>query len=131
MRQVTFKMVAAGDGSPPTSTGYCYYLMAHAVATVLLLITLVAAVWQFMDWVVTPSCLAASSVSTETPVSTAPVASSTAMKAEEIRNSPGQPGITNSTWTERPASYRNAARTETVAGFRADSGDCPCPKTGK
>jgi hypothetical protein len=126
MRQVTFKMVAAGDGSPPTSTGYCYYLMAHAVATVLLLITLVAAVWQFMDWVVTPSCLEASSVSSAAPVTTTPVASGIT-KAAEIRNSLGQPGASHSTWTERPASYRNAARTETLA----DSADCHCPKTGK
>lgn len=126
MRQMTFKMVAAGDGSPPTSTGYCYYLMAHAVATVLLLITLVAAVWQFMDWVVTPSCLEVSSVSSASPVGTPPVASGTT-KAEDIRNSPGQAGVSHSTWTERPASYRNAARTETLA----DSGDCPCPKAGK
>ncbi|WAC89164.1 hypothetical protein [Mycobacterium sp. Aquia_213] len=123
MRQVTFKMVAAGDGSPPTSTGYCYYLVAHAVATVLLLITLVAAVWQFMDWVVTPSCLEASAT---TSVSTTPVASRTT-KAEEIRNSPGQPGVAHSTWTERPASYRTAAQTEALA----DAGDCPCPKAGK
>lgn len=122
MRQVTFKVVAAGDGSPPTSTGYFYYLMAHAVATVLLLITLVAAVWQFMDWVVTPSCLEASSVAS---VTTTPVASRTA-KAVEIRNSAGNPGVSHSTWTQRTPSYRNAARTEPVA----DASDCPCPKSG-
>jgi hypothetical protein len=126
MRQVTFKMVAAGDGSPPTSTGYWYYLMVHAVATVLLLITLVAAVWQFMDWVVTPSCLEASSVSSAAAVGTPAVAPGST-KAEEIRNSTGQARASRSTWTERPASYRNAARTETLA----DSGDCPCPKAGK
>ncbi|WAJ42558.1 hypothetical protein OK015_14815 [Mycobacterium sp. Aquia_216] len=123
MRQVTFKMVAAGDGAPPTSTGYCYYLVAHAVATVLLLITLVAAVWQFMDWVVTPSCLEASSKS---PTTTTPVASKTT-KAVEIRDSHGQPGVSLTTWSERPPSYRNAARTEAMA----DSDDCHCPKSGK
>ena len=100
--------------------------MAHAVATVLLLITLVAAVWQFMDWVVTPSCLEASSVSSAAPVTTTPVASGTT-KAVEISNSPGQPGVSHTTWTERPASYRDAARTETMAG----PSDCHCPKTGK
>ena len=100
--------------------------MAHAVATVLLLITLVAAVWQFMDWVVTPSCLEASSTTSAAPATTTPVASGTT-KAEEIRNSPGQPGVSHPTWTERPASYRNTARTETLA----DAGDCPCPKAGK
>ncbi|WP_025734990.1 hypothetical protein [Mycobacterium genavense] len=120
MRQVTFKMVAAGDGSPPTSTGYCYYLVAHAVATVLLLITLVAAVWQFMDWVVTPSCLEASSV----PSSAVAVAAWT----------PSPP-------TARPAhtgelvSYRDTAPTEAEGRFKsrlqADSGDCPCPHSGK
>lgn len=56
MGKATFRMVAAGDGSPQSPSGYCYYLVAHAVATVLLLIALVAAIWQFMDWVGTPSC---------------------------------------------------------------------------
>ncbi|CDO88671.1 hypothetical protein AWC29_07685 [Mycobacterium triplex] len=116
MRQVTFKMVAAGDGAPPTSTGYCYYLVAHAVATVLLLITLVAAVWQFMDWVVTPSCLAASSAS---PSAVAVAAGTTAPLT-------AQPAHTGE-WV----SYRDTARTEAAAGFKADSGDCPCPKSGK
>jgi hypothetical protein len=77
MRRATFKMVAAGDGSPPTSTGYCYYLVAHAIATVLLLITLVAGVWQFMDWIGAPSCLASSSPSS--------VSASTAAGAPSIR----------------------------------------------
>jgi hypothetical protein len=126
MRQMTFKMVAAGDGAPPTSTGYCYYLVAHAVATVMLLITLVAAVWQFMDWVVTPSCLEASSVSSAAPVTTTPVASKTT-KAAEIRDSQGRPDVSLTSWTERPPSYRNAARTQAAA----DSPDCHCPNAGK
>jgi hypothetical protein len=52
----TFKTVAAGDGSPQSPSGYCYYLLFDTIATVLLLIALVAATWQFMDWVVAPSC---------------------------------------------------------------------------
>ncbi|MEE3066008.1 MAG: hypothetical protein VYA67_19030 [Actinomycetota bacterium] len=110
MRQVTFKMVAAGDGSPPTSTGYCYYLVAHAVATVLLLLTLVAAVWQFMDWVVTPSCLEASSGSS----SAVAVAAGT---AAPLTDKPVR--------TTADGAFRTAARTDAVA----DSGDCPCPKS--
>ncbi|OBI44439.1 hypothetical protein A5706_03705 [Mycobacterium sp. E796] len=31
--------------------------MFHAVATALLLIALVAAIWQFMNWIAAPSCL--------------------------------------------------------------------------
>ncbi|MEZ0352252.1 hypothetical protein [Mycobacterium sp. pR1184] len=116
MRQVTFKMVAAGDGSPPTSTGYCYYLVAHAVATVLLLLTLVAAVWQFMDWVVTPSCLEASS------------GSSSAVALAAGTSAP----LTDKPLPTAPSrSVRTAGRSETVAGFKADSGDCPCPKSAK
>ncbi|SOX54018.1 hypothetical protein MAAFP003_2694 [Mycobacterium ahvazicum] len=116
MRQVTFKMVAAGDGSPPTSTGYCYYLVAHAVATVLLLLTLVAAVWQFMDWVVTPSCLETSSASS----------SAVAVAAGTTAQLTDKPVATAaSVW------IRTAARTEAAAGFKADTGDCPCPKSGK
>jgi hypothetical protein len=52
----TFKTVAAGDGSPQSPSGYAYYLVVHAIATALLLIALVAAIWQFMDWVAAPSC---------------------------------------------------------------------------
>jgi formate hydrogenlyase subunit 3/multisubunit Na+/H+ antiporter MnhD subunit len=43
MGLATFKTVAAGDGSPQSPSGYCYYLLIHAIATVLLLIALVAA----------------------------------------------------------------------------------------
>jgi hypothetical protein len=66
----TFKTVAAGDGSPQSPPGYCFYLVIHAVATVLLLIAVVAAIWQFMDWVVAPSC------SKDVALATAPVAAS-------------------------------------------------------
>jgi hypothetical protein len=128
MRQATFKMVSAGDGAPPTPTGYCYYLFAHAVATVLLLLTLIAAVWQFMDWAVTPSCPASSSSSSTSWVTSdtqAPADSSTT-KAGEIRNGSGQAGVLSS-WTERPSLYRYAARTEAMA----DGHGCPCPKAGK
>lgn len=55
MGKATFRMVAAGDGAPPSPAGYRYYLLAHAIGTTLLFIVLVAAVWQFMDWVVAPS----------------------------------------------------------------------------
>lgn len=105
MRRATFKMVAAGDGSPPTPTGYRYYLVAHAVATVLLLLTLVAAVWQFMDWVVAPGCLESSS---QPSVSN----SSSAVAA----------GVTVVAIALDP-SYHDAARTELVS----NPGDCPCP----
>jgi hypothetical protein len=58
MGNAKFRMVAATDGAPASPSGNCYYLLAHAVATALLLITLVAAVWQFMDWLGAPSdCL--------------------------------------------------------------------------
>jgi hypothetical protein len=49
-------MVAAGDGSPSSPAGYCALVVAHAIVTVVLLIALVAAAWQFMNWVQTPSC---------------------------------------------------------------------------
>ncbi|OBI90740.1 hypothetical protein [Mycobacterium sp. 1245805.9] len=52
----TFKTVAAGDGSPQSPSGYCYYLVLHAIATALLLIAFVAAIWQFMNWIAAPSC---------------------------------------------------------------------------
>jgi hypothetical protein len=52
----TFKTVFAGDGSPASPSGYGYYLLIHAIATALLLIALVAAIWQFMNWIAAPSC---------------------------------------------------------------------------
>ena len=52
----TFKTVAAGDGSPQSPSGYALYLLVHAIATALLLIALVAAIWTFMDWVAAPPC---------------------------------------------------------------------------
>jgi hypothetical protein len=113
MQQPTFKMVAAGDGSPPTPTGYCVYLLAHAVATVLLLITLVAAVSQFMDWVATPSCAEVTSLSSVSP--------STAAAVAGTAPTPSQPSVTPT------PSLRLAARAEALA----DPGDCPCPKNGK
>jgi hypothetical protein len=60
MGNATFRMVAATDGAPPSPSGYGY-LLAQAIATVVLFITLVAGVWQFMDWVGAPSeCLGSS-----------------------------------------------------------------------
>jgi 1,4-dihydroxy-2-naphthoate octaprenyltransferase len=56
----TFKTVAAGDGSPQSPSGYALYLLVHAIATALLLIALVAAIWKFMDWVAAPPCTKAS-----------------------------------------------------------------------
>lgn len=120
MRQATLKMVAAGDGSPPSSSGYCYYLVAQAVATVLLLLTLVVAVWQFMDWVVAPSCAEAGPQS-----SAASLAAQTTQinKATEIRDGAAAPAVSYRSWTQRPASYRDTARTTALAA----AGGCPCP----
>jgi hypothetical protein len=73
-------MVAAGDGAPPSPTGYCYYLVVHAIGTVLLLIALVAAVWQFMDWAVSPSaCLGSSSQPSVSAVAAAAKDAATAL----------------------------------------------------
>jgi hypothetical protein len=55
MGVAAFNIVAAGDGSPQRLSGY-RVLVLHAIATVLLLLAVVAALWEFMDWVATPSC---------------------------------------------------------------------------
>jgi hypothetical protein len=63
MGKATVKMVAGGDGSLQLAPGY-RYLWAHGIVTVLLLIALLAAAWEFMGWVVAPSaCLVDSSPS--------------------------------------------------------------------
>jgi hypothetical protein len=120
-------MVAAGDGAPPSPAGYCYYLVAHAIATALLLTTLTVAVWQFMDWVVTPSCLQADSSQTASAQVTPAPASSGSTKAEEIRTSGDRSGASRTGWAQRPVSYRTAARTDTIA----DGSGCPCPNSGR
>jgi hypothetical protein len=125
MGKATFKMVAATDGSPPSPSGHCYHLLAHAVATVLLLITLVAAMWQFMDWIVKPSCLADTSLSSSMAPSssaapattTSPVASGT-VPASELRRTPGRARVYPTT---PDASYQHSAE------LSLSSGDCRCP----
>jgi len=107
MGRATFKMVAATDGSPPSPSGYRYYLLAHAIATVLLLITLVAAVWQFMDWIGTPSCLGDTSLSSVSSSSAAAPATITSAAAP----------------TTRTVSYQYSAQAEPAVR----SGECPCP----
>lgn len=125
MGKATFKMVAAGDGSPQSPSGYSFLVLAHAIATVLLLITLVAAVWQFMDWVVTPSCpgdAAMSSVSSPAPApaaTTSPVAPRP-VQAAESRRTPGRTGMSPTTPV---ASYQYSAQAE----LALSSGECPCP----
>ena len=108
MRRASFKMVAAGDGAPPSPTGYWYYLVAHAIGTVLLLITLVAAVWQFMDWVVAPSeCLASS--------------------AQPSRSSSGAGAAVRVMAAAPSPTVHDAARTQ----LAADPGDCPCESSAR
>lgn len=102
MGRATFTMVAAGDGSPQSPSGYAYYLVAHAIATVLLLIALVAAIWQFMDWVGGPSCLAGGSAP---PASSAPVVLDSVQASEPARLS----------------AHAEAALSQ---------GDCFCPHSG-
>jgi hypothetical protein len=108
MRRATLRMVAAGDGAPPSPTGYWYYLVAHAIGTVLLLITLVAAVWQFMDWVVTPSeCLESSSQPS--------MSSSGAGAAVRVMAAAPSPTV------------HDAARTQ----LASDPGECPCQSSAR
>ena len=113
MGKAPFEMVAAGDGSPQSPSGYGYYLLAHAIATVLLLITLVAAIWQFMNWVATPSCLADASLSS---------ASSSAAAA---------PGGTNSSVAFEPVGAGDSSRNPNKPGvseMALSSGECPSPQ---
>lgn len=126
MGKATFKIVAATDGSPPSPSGYRYYLLAHAIATVLLLITLVAAVWHFMDWIVTPSCLGDTSLSSVSsssgaaPATSASPVASSPVQAGESRRTPGRTGVSPITPI---ASYQSSAQAE----LALSSDECPCP----
>lgn len=108
MRKATFRMVAAGDGAPPSPAGYWYYLLAHAIATTLLLATLVVAVWHFMDWVVAPAPCPES-------VAHASVSSSATLAATEV--------------TTAPVSAIPVYRA--TAALASDRGECDCPNSAR
>jgi hypothetical protein len=92
--------IAASGGPPQLPSGY-RYLLAHAIATLLLLITLAAVGWQFVAWVAEPSaCLIDSSQSLRSSQTTPPVA------------------------IAPTASYHYSARAKLAV---SDSG-CPCPE---
>ena len=112
MGKPTFKMVAAGDGSPLSPSGYCYYLLAHAIATVLLLITLVAALWQFMDWVVTPSCFEDAPLSSVSSSAGRGAWNQSSVAIESVR---------------ADESNRNPDRPK-VSEIALSSRECPCPR---
>jgi hypothetical protein len=96
--------VAAGDGSPQLAPGFGQ-LLVHAIATALLLISLAAAGWQFVAWVVEPSgCSADSPV----PSTSSPPTSRLASVASA---------------TTPSASYHYSAR----AKLALSAGECPCP----
>jgi hypothetical protein len=122
MGMSTLKMVAAGDGSPSSPAGYGYLVVAHAVVTVLLLATLAVGVWQFMDWVVTPSCpsdaaqplMPTSSAVAPSPVTAPPVL------AGEVARSSGRP---ESSAVSMPAAYQGSAHVLLATG----AGDCLRP----
>jgi len=123
--KTTFKMVAAGDGSPQSPSGYSFLVFAHAIATVLLLIVLVAGVWQFMDWVVTPSCPGDAAMSSVSSSASAPAATTSpvaprSVQAGESRRTPGRTGVSPTTPV---ASYQYSAQDE----LALSSGECPCP----
>lgn len=109
----TFKTVAAGDGSPQSPSGYSFLVAAHAIATVLLLIALVTAVWQFMDWVVTPACPADTAApSTVAAPSTAPVTSEPVLATKVLLPA-------RATWP-----YQGSEQ----ARIAVRTGECPCPQ---
>ncbi|MDT5259907.1 MAG: hypothetical protein QOD10_4987 [Mycobacterium sp.] len=120
MGKATFRMVAATDGSPSSPSGYSYYLLAHAIATVLLLITLVAAIWEFMGWVTAPSCLGDASVpSVSSSPAAAPAGTNSPVALESV-----QVGIPNRTGVSFAASHHYSARAE----LALTHSECPCPQ---
>jgi hypothetical protein len=117
MEKATFRMVAATDGSPSSPSGYSYYLLAHAIATVLLLITLVAAIWEFMGWVTAPSCLGDASVSSSPAAAPAGTNSPVALESVQV-------GIPDRTGVSFAASHHYSARAE----LALTHSECACPQ---
>jgi hypothetical protein len=108
MGRPTFMLVGAGDGSPQSPSGH-RDLVAYSIATVLMLITLVAAALQFADWLIPPSaCLTGSS---QPSTSSAPVASRSPHVGASLRDL-DQPDASPSTFRAELALSRSG---------------CPCP----
>ena len=137
MGKVTFRTLAGTDGSLQLPSGF-RHLFAHGITTVLLLVTLMAAAWHFMDWMVAPSaCLIDSSQSSATsssapgpPEITSPVAPRST-QAGGSRGSFSRPEDSPTTPSELPSSvspppsYQYAARVEMALN---KSSECSCPQ---
>ena len=137
MGKVTFRTLAGTDGSLQLPSGF-RHLFAHGITTVLLLVTLMAAAWQFMDWMVAPSaCLIDSSQSSATsssapaPPETTSPAAPRSPQAGESRRSVSPPGASLTTPTElppsvsSPSSYQYSVRVEMALN---KSSECSCPQ---
>jgi hypothetical protein len=142
MGKVTFRTLAGTDGSLQLPSGF-RHLFAHGITTVLLLVTLMAAAWHFMDWMVAPSaCLIDSSQSSATsssatsssapapPEITSPVAPRST-QAGGSRGSFSRPEDSPTTPSELPSSvspppsYQYSARVEMALN---KSSECSCPQ---
>ena len=120
MGKATFRTVAATDSSPSSPSGYSYYLLAHTIATVLLLVTLVAAIWEFMGWVTAPSCLGDASVpSVSSSAAAAPTGTNSPLALQSVRaGTPDRTGVSSG------ASHHYSARAELALSHS----ECPCPQ---
>jgi hypothetical protein len=136
MGKATFNPVTAADGSAQLQSE-SRQVMAHGIMTVLLLVTLMAAAWGFMDWVVAPSACPTDSAQSTGSSSSPPAALVAAPRATSpaaprspqagaSRDIPGWSGLSPTRSTEpaesvsSPASY--SARVE-----MALHSECSCP----
>src|SRR5271166_6406017 len=139
MGKATFRTLAGTDGSLQLPSGF-RHLFAHGITTVLLLVTLMAAAWQFMDWMVAPSaCLIDSSQSSATssapapPETTSPVATRSPQLGRS-RGSFSRPEDSPTTPSELPSSvspppsYQYSARVEMALN---KSSECSCPQRAR
>jgi hypothetical protein len=92
MRRPSFTTVVATDGSAQGTCGY-RYLLAHAIATLLLFIAMVLAVWLFVASVVDSSACSKRSSHSTASSSTAPGAARATAVA--YRGGPGCPHHTD------------------------------------
>jgi hypothetical protein len=135
MGKATFRMVAGTDGSLRVPAGY-RYLLAHGITTVVLLVTLMAAAWEFMDWMAAPSaCLvdtaqpsasSAPASSEASPETTSPVAPTSA-QAGKSRRGPSRPGVSPATPTGWPSSVSSTSSYSAQVELALNSSTCSCP----
>jgi hypothetical protein len=135
MGKATFRMVAGTDGSLRLASGY-RYLFSYGITTVFLLVILMAAAWEFMDWLVAPSACLVNSAQPSASSSSAPASLEaspettalvvpTSAPAGGARRAPSLPGVSPAAPSQWPSSVSSHSSYSARVELALDSCSCP------